>query len=126
MLSQQPITDLIVQSESDQIWRNEVIIQLAKETRMPIQRVMMFTWANFEAPNKIYTPTGREVVISEMLAIALLRMPRGRKWMFSMTPFPPLIPDEYLDGARQYIKEQETIPAEEPKKTRRRLRLIYA
>ena len=106
--------------------RNTLIEQVAKETRMPIQRVMMFTWSNFEAPNKIFTPTGREVELTPMTATALLRLPRGRKWMFSMTPFPPLIPDEYLDGARQYIRDQEAITQEEPKKHRRKLRLTFA
>lgn len=125
MLSQYKTTDLIVQSESDQIWRNEVIKQVAKETRMPIQRVMMMTWGQFEPPNKIRTQTGREVELSRITTIALLRLPRSNRWMFSMTPFPPLIPDEYLDGARQYIREQEAIP-ETNKKTRRKLKLKFA
>lgn len=125
MLSQYKTTDLIVQSESDQIWRNEVIKQIAKETRMPIQRVMMMTWGQFEPPNKIRTQTGREVELSRITTIALLRLPRSNRWMFSMTPFPPLIPDEYLDGARQYIREQEAIP-ETNKKTRRKLKLKFA
>lgn len=125
MLSQYQTTDLIVQSESDQIWRNEVIKQVAKETRMPIQRVMMMTWGQFEPPNKIRTQTGREVELSRITTIALLRLPRSNRWMFSMTPFPPLIPDEYLDGARQYIREQEAIP-ETNKKPRRKLKLTFA
>ena len=125
MLSQQT-SELVVQSMSDQIWRNSVIEQVAKETRMPIQRVMMMTWGQFEPPNKIRTQTGREVELSRMTANALLRLPRGNRWMFSMTPFPPLIPDEYLDGARQYIKEQEAINQEEPRKQRRKLRLTFA
>lgn len=125
MLSQYKTTDLIVQSESDQIWRNEIIKQIAKETRMPIQRVMMMTWGQFEPPNKIRTQTGREVELSRITTIALLRLPRSNRWMFSMTPFPPLIPDEYLDGARQYIREQEAIP-ETNKKTRRKLKITFA
>lgn len=125
MLSQYQTTDLVVLSESDQIWRNTVIEQIAKETRMPIPRVLMMTWGQFEPPNKIRTQTGREVELSRMTAAALLRLPRGNKWMFSMSPFPPLIPDEYLDGARRYIREQETIP-EVKKKPRKRLHLTYA
>lgn len=109
------INSMVVQSESDQIWRNQVIIEVAKETRMPIQRVMLMTWAQFEAPNKIRTQTGREVELKPMTATAILRLPRASKWIFSMSPFPPLIPDEYLDGARQYIREQEAIPAETKK-----------
>lgn len=121
MLSQ-PINQMVVLSESDQIWRNAIIEQVAKETRMPIQRVMMMTWAQFEAPNKIRTQTGREVELTTTTALALLRLPRTSKWLFTMSPFPPTIPDEYLDGARQYIKEQEAIPAEIKKK---HLRLAF-
>lgn len=118
---------MVVMSESDQIWRNDVMIQIAKETRMPIQRVMLMTWAQFTPPNKIRTQTGREVELSQITAHALLRLPRTSKWMFSMSPFPPLIPDEYLDGARQYIREQEAIEGEtDPQKTRKHLRLIRA
>lgn len=120
-----PINTMVVQSESDQIWRNEVILEVAKETRMPLQRVMMMTWAQFTPPNKIRTQTGREVELTTFTATALLRLPRSSKWMFSMSPFPPIIPDEYLDGARQFISEQEAIE-QEPERSRRHLRLIFA
>lgn len=124
MLSQYPTSQMVVLSESDQIWRNDLITQVAKETRMPLQRVMMMTWAQFEAPNKIRTQTGREVELSEITAHALLGLPRCSKWMFSMSPFPPIIPDEYLDGARQFIRDQETIPATIKKKKRLRLAFV--
>lgn len=124
MLSQYPTSQMVVLSESDQIWRNDLITQVAKETRMPLQRVMMMTWAQFEAPNKIRTQTGREVELSEITAHALLRLPRCSKWMFSMSPFPPIIPDEYLDGARQFIRDQETTPATIAKKKRLRLAFV--
>ena len=124
MLSQYPTSQMVVLSESDQIWRNDLITQVAKETRMPLQRVMMMTWAQFEAPNKIRTQTGREVELSELTAHALLRLPRCSKWMFSMSPFPPIIPDEYLDGARQFIRDQETTPATIEKKKRLRLAFV--
>ena len=124
MLSQYPTSQMVVLSESDQIWRNDLITQVAKETRMPLQRVMMMTWAQFEAPNKIRTQTGREVELSEITAHALLRLPRCSKWMCSMSPFPPIIPDEYLDGARQFIRDQETIPATIAKKKRLRLAFV--
>ena len=124
MLSQ-PINTMVVQSESDQIWRNEVILEVAKETRMPLQRVMMMTWAQFTPPNKIRTQTGREVELTRLTATALLRLPRSSKWMFSMSPFPPIIPDEYLDGARQFIRDQEAIE-QEPEKSRKHLRIIFA
>ena len=124
MLSQYSTSQMVVLSESDQIWRNDLITQVAKETRMPLQRVMMMTWAQFEAPNKIRTQTGREVELSELTAHALLRLPRCSKWMFSMSPFPPIIPDEYLDGARQFIRDQETTPATIEKKKRLRLAFV--
>lgn len=120
-----PINTMVVLSESDQIWRNEIIIEVAKETRMPIQRVMMMTWAQFTPPNKIRTQTGREVELTRLTATALLRLPRSSKWMFSMSPFPPIIPDEYLDGARQFIRDQEAIE-QEPEKSRKHLRIIFA
>lgn len=118
-----PTNELVVLSESDQIWRNELIKEVARETRQPIQRVVMLTWAQFEAPNKIHTRTGREVVLTNLTATALLRLPHTGRYIFTMSPFPPIIPDEYLDGAREYIREQETLPATiEPK---RRLRLTF-
>lgn len=97
------INENYILSESDQLWRNELIKKTAKATRLPIPRVMMLTWTNFEKPNIIRTPTGREVIIDSALAMAIDRLPRQSKWMFSMTPFPPLIPDEYLDPAREFI-----------------------
>jgi hypothetical protein len=120
-----PINTMVVLSESDQIWRNEIIIEVAKETRMPIQRVMMMTWAQFTPPNKIRTQTGREVELSRLTATALLRLPRSSKWMFSVSPVPPIIPDEYLDGARQFIRDQEAIE-QAPEKSRKHLRIIFA
>lgn len=97
----------VVLSASDQEWRNELIKQTAKATRLPIQRVMMLTWANFEKPNIIRTPTGREVKIDKTLALAIDRLPYSGRYIFSMTPFPPTIPDEYLDPARKYIERKQ-------------------
>lgn len=90
-------------SESDQLWRNELIKEMAKATRLPIPRVMMMNWTQFEKPNKIRTQTGREVVLDATLALAIDRLPRCSKWIFATSPFPPLIPDEYLDPTREYI-----------------------
>ena len=119
-----PTNELVVLSESDQIWRNELIKEVARETRQPIQRVIMMTWAQFEAPNKIHTRTGREVELQTITATALLRLPHTGRYIFTMSPFPPIIPDEYLDGAREFIREQEALPATiEPK---RRLRLTFS
>ena len=101
--------EIYIMSESDQLWRNELIKKTAKATRLPIPRVMMLTWTNFEKPNAIRTPTGRVVEIDSALAMALDRLPRQSKWIFSMTPFPPLIPDEYLDPAREYIEKRKKL-----------------
>lgn len=97
--------EIYIMSESDQLWRNELIKKMAKATRLPIPRVMMLTWTNFEKPNIIRTPTGRGVELDSALAMAIDRLPRYSKWMFSMTPFPPLIPDEYLDPVREYVEK---------------------
>lgn len=97
-------TTYYIMSESDQLWRNELIKQMAKATRLPIPRVMMLTWTNFEKPNIIRTPTGRGVELDSTLSLALDRLPRYSKWIFSTSPFPPLIPDEYLDPMREYIE----------------------
>ena len=93
----------IILSEADQIWRNELIRQTAKETRLPVARVMMLTWAQFEAPNKITTPTKREVQLSSTLGLAIARLPRTGRWIFTLSPYPPTIPDEYLEPARHYL-----------------------
>ena len=98
---------IYIMSESDQRWRNELIIEMAKQTRMPIPRVMMMTWAQMESPNKIRTQTRREVELTEWLAQAIARLPRSSRYIFSMSPFPPLIPDEYLDPARNFIEKRK-------------------
>ena len=97
----------VVLSESDQLWRNELIKRTAQETRMPIQRVMMLTWGQFERPNIIRTPTRREVKIDPMLAQAIDRLPYCGRYIFSMSPFPPTIPDKYLDPARKFIERKK-------------------
>lgn len=111
-------TGMVVLSAEDQQWRNDVILAVAKETRMPIQRVMMMTWAQFTPPNKIRTQTGREVTLTDLTAHSLQRLPRGSgRWLFTISPFPPIIPDEYLDGARRFVAENSG------NKTRRRKKL---
>lgn len=97
---------MYIMSESDQRWRNELIQQMAKATRLPIPRVMMMTWEQLENPNKIRTQTGREVELDSTLALAIERLPHYSKWIFSMSPFPPTIPDEWLDPARKYIEKR--------------------
>lgn len=99
--------EIYIMSESDQRWRNELIVEMAKQTRLPIPRVMMMTWGQLENPNRIRTQTGREVELSEWLAQAINRLPHYSKWIFSMSPFPPTIPDEWLDPARKYIEKRK-------------------
>ena len=98
--------NFIFLSESDQRWRNDVIAQLAKEARIPIQRAMMATWNQLERPNKYRTITGREVELSRMLASAIDRLPCSGRYIFTLSPFPPTIPDEYLDPARRFIEKR--------------------
>lgn len=96
-----------IMSESDQLWRNELIKKMAKATRLPIPRVMMMNWTQFEKPNKIRTQTGREIELDSALALAIDRLPRYSRWIFATSPFPPLIPDEYLDPAREFIERKK-------------------
>lgn len=100
-------TNYYIMSESDQLWRNELIKQMAKATRLPIPRVMMMTWEQLEKPNRIRTQTGREVELDSTLSIAIDRLPRYSRWIFATSPFPPTIPDEYLDPAREYIEKKQ-------------------
>ena len=99
-----------IMSESDQRWRNELIKQMAKATKLPIPRVMMMTWEQLTKPNKIRTQTGREVELDSTLALALERLPHYSRWIFATSPFPPLIPDKYLDPAREYIERKHKLP----------------
>ena len=93
-------------SQSDQIWRNEIITQLAKEARIPIQRAMMTTWSQIDA-NIYKTFSGREVKMSEILTAAIKRMPCSGRYVFTMSPFPPTIPDELLDPSREFIEKKK-------------------
>lgn len=103
--------DYYIMSESDQLWRNELIKKMAKATRLPIPRVMMLTWSQLEQPNKIRTQTGREVELDPTLALAISRLPHyNQRWMFATSPFPPTIPDKYLDPAREYIERRKKMP----------------
>ena len=99
--------EIYIMNESDQRWRNELIKEMAKETRLPIARVLMITWAQLEKPNTIRTQTGREVILSDWLSQAIARLPRLSKWIFNTSPYPPIIPDEYLDPAREFIEKRK-------------------
>ena len=90
-----------------QNWRNDIIMQLAKEAKIPPARAMMTTWAQLESPNKMRTTTGREVELSNLLMSAINRLPCHGRSVFSLNPFPPTVPDEYLDPAREYIEKAQ-------------------
>lgn len=95
-------------SESDQRWRNQLALQLSKETRLPIARVLMSTWSQLEA-NKYRTATGREIELSEMLAQAIDRLPRTSRFIFTASPFPPTIPDRYLEPAKRWARRHNRL-----------------
>lgn len=99
------MNEMTILSESDQKWRNEIITQLAKEARIPIQRAMMTEWNQIEA-NKYRTKQGREIEMSKMLTVAIDRLPCSGRYVFSLSPFPPTIPDEWLDPARKFIEKK--------------------
>lgn len=105
---------IIIMSETDQRQRNELALRLAQETRLPIARILLSEWNRLDG-RKFKTPTGREAELSQSLALALDALPRTSRWIFTASPFPPIIPDKYLDGARRWAR----------KKNRRHLRIRF-
>lgn len=91
-------------NESDQRWQQELELQIANETRLPIPRVMMLEWSQFDG-KKIRTRS-REVELQALTAAAINRLPCNGRWIFSQSPFPPIIPDEYLEGAKRWTDRQ--------------------
>lgn len=91
-------------TEADQRWQRELVMQVAQETRLPIPRVMMLEW-NQVAGNKIQTRS-REAELQPLTAAAINRLPCCGRFVFSTSPFPPIIPDEYLEGAKRWCKRQ--------------------
>lgn len=91
-------------NEADQRWQQELATEVARETRLPIPRVMMLEW-NQIAGNKIQTRS-REAELQPLTAAAIHRLPCCGRFVFSTSPFPPIIPDEYLEGAKRWCKRQ--------------------
>lgn len=103
-------------TEEEQNQRNAVAAELAKVTRLPIARVLMSEWNQMDSPNIYRTRTGREVRLDPELAYQIDRLPRTGRWIFTASPFPPTIPDKYLEGAQRWAKHQN----------RRRLRITFS
>lgn len=93
-----------VLSESDQRWQQDLITQIAQETRIPIPRIMMLEWNQVDG--KRIKTRSREVELQPLTASALNRLPCCGRFVFSTSPFPPIIPDEYLEGAKRWAKRQ--------------------
>lgn len=91
-------------TEADQRWQRELAIQVAQETRLPIPRVMMLEWNQVDG-KKIKTRS-REVALQPLTAAAINRLPCCGRFVFSTSPFPPIIPDEYLEGAKRWCRIQ--------------------
>jgi len=91
-------------TEKDQIWQQALAMQIAEETRLPIPRVMMLEWSQV-AGNRIHTRS-REVELQPLTAAALNRLPCFGRYVFSESPFPPIIPDKYLEGARRWTDRE--------------------
>lgn len=91
--------DIII-SEDEQRWRQELALAVAKQTRLPIPRVLMLEWNQITGA-KIQTRS-REATLEPLTAKAIDRLPRRGRFVFSASPFPPIIPDEYLEPARRW------------------------
>lgn len=97
-------TNYQVLNEQDQIWQQALAMQIAEETRLPIPRILMLEWSQV-AGNRIQT-RNREAELQPLTAAALNRLPCNGRYVFSASPFPPIIPDQYLDGAKRWCKKQ--------------------
>lgn len=97
----------VILSEADQHWRNQLALEVAKETRLPIPRVLMLEW-NQLLGRKLQMRS-REIELNDLTAKALDRLPRTGRWIFTSSPFPPTIPDKYLEPARHWIRRNRSI-----------------
>lgn len=105
---------IIILSEADQIRRNRTAEELAKQTRLPIARVLLSEWNQIDG--RTYTTRlGRAVQLTTALAFDIDALPRTGRFIFSASPFPPTIPDRYLEGARLWAR----------RKNRRHLRIRF-
>ena len=91
-------------TEADQRWQQTLAIQVAQETRLPIPRVMMLEWNQVDG--KTIKTRSREVTLQPLTAAAINRLPCCGRFVFSSSPFPPIIPDEYLEGAHHWCRRQ--------------------
>lgn len=91
-------------TEQDQRWQQELMLQVSQETRLPVARVMMLEWNQIDG-KKIQTRS-REVELQPLTAAAIGRLPCCGRFVFSTSPFPPIIPDEYLEGAKRWCRKQ--------------------
>lgn len=91
-------------TEADQRWQQALAIQVAQETRLPIPRVMMLEWNQVDG--KTIKTRSREVTLQPLTAAAINRLPCCGRFVFSSSPFPPIIPDEYLEGAHHWCRRQ--------------------
>ena len=105
---------IIIMSEADQRQRDRLALQLSQETRLPIPRVLLSEWNRLDG-RQYKTQTGRAVQLSLDLAEALDALPRTGRFIFSASPFPPIIPDKYLEGAQKWAR----------RKNRKRLRIRF-
>lgn len=107
-------TKVIIMTEADQLRRNQIAEELARQTRLPIARILLTAWTQIDG-SKYTTTLGREVKLSPALADSIDTLPRTGRFIFSTSPFPPTIPDKYLDGARAWAR----------RKNRRHLRIRF-
>ena len=95
--------DIII-NEQDQRWRQELALAVAKEARLPIPRVLMLEWN--QLTGRRLQMRSREAELDQLTAKAIDRLPRTGRYIFSASPFPPIIPDEYLEPARRWLARQ--------------------
>jgi hypothetical protein len=107
-------TKIIILNEQQQRQRNEIAEELARQTRLPIARILLTAWIQIDGRH-FTTTLGREVILSPDLAEKIDALPRTGRFVFSASPFPPIIPDKYLDGAQRWAR----------RKNRRHLRISF-
>ena len=91
-------------TEQEQLWQRELMMQISRETRLPLQRVMMLEWNQIDG--KKIQMRSREAELQPLTAAAIGRLPCCGRFVFSTSPFPPIIPDEYLEGAKRWCRKQ--------------------
>lgn len=110
----QTTNKIIILSEADQLRRNRIAEDLAKQTRLPIARILLSEWNQIDGTTYM-TRLGREVKLTPALAFDIDALPRTGRYIFSASPFPPTIPDRYLEGAKAWAR----------RKNRRHLRIRF-